>query len=343
MGNTLMTDEQRPDVALPGSGLHAWMARVVSPETLRRIVSPVLADYQKEMLAAVSSGPVARAMLRVQWTGSLVAALALDLVSRPASEVERAQHRRLWSGLALACGVVTALVVLPIFEGGGPLSGVPHVGRPALALELMLCLLPSALAVGLPAGVLLGGLACAPAPTGRRRPLALAGAGGAIVVLLLLAFVVPSSNQAYRLAYRQAVSPPDERSTPAKGPREMTFGELRETGEKQRAVDVPGHGRLYDAERHRRLALAASCIVLVWFAAGLAGSRVARTLPRRLAVTIAVSTVYLGLFGLGTRLVTGLTVDSPAPVWLANGVFLVLAGAMHVAWLRRLPQVPAVI
>jgi len=81
-------------------------------------------------------------------------------------------------------------------------------------------------------------------------------------------------------------------------------------------------------------------VVLVWFAAGLAGTRLASSLARRLAVTAAVATLYVGLFGWGSYIATRVTVDSPAPVWIPNLVFLVLAAALQIA--RRRGGVPSV-
>lgn len=325
-----------PGVVLPGTRLHAWFARVVSPDTMRRIVSPVLADYQAELCAVVSIRRARRTMLGVRWTGSLVAALVLDWVSRPPSGVERRQCGQLWLRVFLACGAVTLLNVAAVMGGGGSL----RIGSLSAVAEMVLYILPSGLAIGIPCGVLFGSLAMAPARSGRRRALGLAAVGGAMVVLLLLAFVVPPSNQAYRVAAWRAVSAPGEKPAPGKGSREMSFGELREAAAANRLSAAPGDGRRFDAERHRRVALAASCLALVWFAAGLAGTWVTRSLPRRLAAAVAVCAVYYVLFEAGTGLFLLRSEDSPAPIWLANSLFMALGAVIHAAHLRRRSRTP---
>jgi lipopolysaccharide export LptBFGC system permease protein LptF len=97
---------------------------------------------------------------------------------------------------------------------------------------------------------------------------------------------------------------------------------------------------MYEVERHRRLALSAACVVLVWFAAGMAGTWLATSLLRRLAVTVAVAALYVGLFDWGSHLATRLTVDSPALVWMPNFVFFTLAVALHLV--RRRERSPSV-
>jgi len=331
-----MAGDPTPDDVLPGTSLHGWLQRLVSPETMRRIVSPVLADYQREMVAVVSIRRVRRTMLGVRWAGSLVLALVLDWVSRPPSGVERRQCGQLWLRVFLACGTVTLLNVAAVMGGGVAL----RIGSLSAVAEMVLYILPSGLAIGIPCGVLFGSLAMAPTPSGRRRALGLAAVGGAIVVLLLLAFVVPPSNQAYRVVAWGALSAPGEKPAPGKGSREMSFGELREAAANNRLFAAPGDGRRFDAERHRRVALAASCIALVWFAAGLSGTLVAKSLPRRLAATVAVGTVYYVLFEVGTGLFLLRSQGSPAPIWLANVVFLVLGAIIHAAHLRRPSRAP---
>jgi len=335
-----MAGEHEPGTSLPGTRLHAWLARVVSSETMQRIVSPVLADFQDEIRVVDSHGHLRLMATRVRWMGALATALILNFMSRPASPGERVQHRRLWTGVSMACVAVAVSQSVMILSQSGPAGEALSAGSPALAIMLLLYLLPSGLAVGIPCGVLLGALTCTPAAPGRRRPLALAGVVGSVIVLLLLAFVVPPSNQAYRVTAWRAISAAGVRAVPEKGVREMSFGELEQNAAKYRSIDRSGHAATYEVERHRRLALAAACVVLVWFAAGLAGTRLASSLARRLAVTAAVATLYVGLFGWGSYIATRVTVDSPAPVWIPNLVFLVLAAALQIA--RRRGGVPSV-
>jgi lipopolysaccharide export LptBFGC system permease protein LptF len=320
---------------VPGTVVRRLLSAVCSPDTVMRIVEPVLADWQVEAAGARSG--LTLAWLRCRWLLALVSALALDAVRGPTSADERRYANRVWGAMMVGCLAVVALGLASSISVA--IQTARLGGRPALAVELLALLLPACLSSGLPCGVLLGALSWPGAGRTRRRSLIFASVCAAVVTLALLAFVVPSSNQRYReLSYRAVTA--NAHAFVAPGEREMSFGELRRLEAWYRLDGRLEHAAVYAVARQQRLALAAACLFAGWCLGALAGTRVSRAWWLRVPVAASVALAWLGLFSWGSVLVTRLTVDSAWTVWLPNLLLGAGAVAVHMAGHRRGLEAP---
>jgi lipopolysaccharide export LptBFGC system permease protein LptF len=146
----------------------------------------------------------------------------------------------------------------------------------------------------------------------------------------MLVFVVPSTNQSFRMEAWQTLTAPGEVPAPPKGEREMSFAELRASALRERVFEAPLLGRGYETERHRRLALGTAGLPLAWLATVLAGTFLTRRLWRRLSVVVIVSTAYMGLLSWGRSVAVHSSLDSALPVWSANVAVVAVAAGIHV-------------
>jgi hypothetical protein len=257
-----------------------WLARVCSPETMARVVDPTLADMR------VETG-------RPAWLGylALVRALAVHgVVSMPS----RARH--VWRDdehaiprlmiLSLTAAFVTALplVLMPMLSTGrtallGPIDRI--IPRSARTAEIFLLLLPQAMALTLPAALLVG------------VPLAMRGvrvtarirrrAIGLLILFAVLTGVVidrimPRTNQTFRVLVSGQPVPP--------GTNETTFAGLR----REMAGLKTFHGgeagvRRIEYTIHLRMALISASLPLGLLALALTATRFGRRRPWLVAMT----------------------------------------------------------
>ena len=324
-----MTTERQDHAVESGSRVRGALAGLLDPATMARIADPVLADYQKEASAPDTAGrPLRLALLRMRWAVALVLALLLDFALGTVGASEREFRRRLCRSSAIGCSVVVSLVLAAAWSTVVEYSQRTH--QPLLVPQALVYLLPSALAVGIPCGLLLGSLLPRREARASARPLFVVAVGAACVVVCLLGFVVPTTNQMYRLSVWHAFVETPSMMPPAKGLREMSFAELGARARDNQTRSMPAHVSIYAVERQRRLALAVACLVLTWLGAAFADSGASRSFVRRFAFAAVVVVVYYGLFEWGTYLATRLTVESTLSVWLANGCFGVVAGVTQI-------------
>jgi lipopolysaccharide export LptBFGC system permease protein LptF len=195
-----------------------FLARVCSADTMSRIVDPTLADLR------VEDG-------RLTWRGAVTLARALvihvitstpAIIARVYSEDERAIPRAAGVALLGALAAALAFVAPPLIE---MMRQAPPPRIHALFFEASLLLLPQAVVLTLPAGLLLAFPLVfrnrERTRTLRRRALALAAAF-VVVAAVVMVWGVPRANQAFRELLM------DPRGHLAPGPNEMGFGELRE-------------------------------------------------------------------------------------------------------------------
>ena len=298
-------------MSAPNGRLRQYLSRHCSAATMERLVDPILTDTAIEARAAAFRGQ--------QWTGrwiraagafALVKALALFGWSRfwsirewPVDE-RRAVIRSMAYAFVVTCAGVKLLMLPPLLSY--PLSRYQ---------ELALYLVPQAFPIALPVGLLLGllyGFRSSVASLRSRILVTVVAIACSVLSLVAVAWVVPASNQAFRVAALRDSRIP-------KGLNELTLGELRSR------IDVNGReGR--DVARismtyHARLALAASPVVLTAWAFLLIGR-----LPNRGRwlfgiVAIASCVAYASFEGAGRMAVFRETLPPAAGAWLPNSVF----------------------
>jgi hypothetical protein len=228
--------------------LQRLLSRHCSTAIMERLVDPVLADIHVEASAAAARGH--------RWTSRRIrAAGAIALINALVvygwTEFWRIQNwptddrRALFRTLGYAAVVTTAAI---------PLLMLPFLVRFSdRTQELAPYLVPQALPIALPVGLFVGliyGFRTRVMSLRPRTALIIAAVLCSMASLVALAWVVPVSNQAFRVAARNDPFIP-------KGLAELTLGELRSV------IDV---NRRAAMTYHSRWALSAAPIVLTAWA-----------------------------------------------------------------------------
>jgi hypothetical protein len=305
---------------LPGTGLRATAARLCGPHALARLIDPVIADLQHEYAEASRDGHAWRRH-RARLLGAVAVGRVLTWhVSR---QVVRALHghatgqddgvgRRTMAAFGVAFTIVVLLIDLP------PLRYLPEWKHASYA-TLIVLLLAQAVPLALPAGVLAGLLWGAGGRQLSRASLCLAlllALAGSVAMYAHINWVIPVSNQAFRVAVIGHDVP--------RGTTELTLSELRERMHQATAAP-PARLAVFGAQSapelayqlHSREAISCATFLFALFAlAVLRRHRAARILLGTMA-----GVLYLGYyFGLGPGTVWLLRDYVPPAVmaWLPN-------------------------
>ena len=304
---------------MPGQLLRRMAAAVCRPETMERLIDPIVADLQSE--CATVAGQRGWKSRLPAWRGYLAFWKALSLYClmqtfQPSRSESSGSAMRMWGFSLTAFIVMTIALTLP------PLIEFRWRGTLAERVLLVFLLIPQALPLTIPAGVSLGTL-CA---MRGRRPSA-----RTIVAFLFIAGVatfgvwavmewgLPAANQRFR---------------------ELIFAQLGDgtVVNLDLGMNELGLSRLSQrtdpaAVRHSRLlwALCFATAPLGIFALGLA-ARV-RRFGAAVAISLVASIAYIfTMFGLDEALRDG--VLRTVAAWLPNILFM-LAGALMLCYRRE--------
>lgn len=248
----------------PGARLRALAQRFCDRATMARLIDPVIADLQHEHDDAVRSGRRWRACA-VRIAGALafwkvtVITMASASARQPSwATADDGAVGRTIRVAGIATTVTTALLVWP------PMRHAFAASSDWDLFILILYLLPQALAMTLPMGLVFGVLCGVrhPGPTRRTRlSLALLMLAASSAALVLNGWLLPAGNQAFRqLAF--ALLNPDAGGALSRGINELTLGELL-------SIDA--------YQFHARLALASAPLVLGAFSLVLATAKRGRS------------------------------------------------------------------
>jgi hypothetical protein len=240
-------------MSLPGTRLRRVAARLFDAQTLERLIDPVIADLRREQADALRQGQPwrARAVRAAGYVAFVkVAAFAASRGSRlavrdAARADDRAIGRTVLFSLAAMLAITAVFVVPPLSHS--------HDGHVGDLPRLIWYLLPQALAVSTPIGVVLGilmGLRGRTVTTRVRRTIAGLAILATIATIVNTGWVMPEGNQAFRefFAGRRIL----------RGTNELTFGQLA-------ATDM--------SQFHDRLSLACAPLALALFCLGVARIR----------------------------------------------------------------------
>ena len=192
---------------VPGRMLHRLAGHLCSAKALEHVIEPAIADLQKEYEDAIREGHVwhGRWILVAGYVGFVkaVAMCGFDWMFRGSHNTgdgRRALGRTLvWSGLIIV--VMTVAMMIP------PLQNIPSRApmrfKNLYVLATISQALPLAIPVGLTLGVLAGFDGRSVTRRLRGRTLALAAAC-ALVSLVILCWLMPATNQAFRAHLMQA-------------------------------------------------------------------------------------------------------------------------------------------
>ncbi len=303
----------------PGDRLRRFAARWCCPETMARVIDPLIADLQREHGEAARRGRVWRSrVIRVAGWLAFFKVIAICAWSG-----ELAPHR--WTPddrKALVRALVIASVLIVVVTA---LLVIPSAGNyPKMLLhpspKRFLYLTPYPLVAGGVIGVTLGIVLGLGGRALSRRLVASAigcALASSAVAFVDLGWVAPSASLAYRITVFG-------NTDPMPGIGEQSLGELRRHIEQFTLDPALAHFGLLAAlsfDYHRRVALSVSPLVFTLFALVLAGCFRRRWVPGIVACLAIV--VYGWLIGM----VTPWRMQWPvyAAAWLPNATIATLA------------------
>lgn len=292
------------------------LARVCSAATMARVVDPTLADMR------VEDG-------RLTWRGGLSLARALTLhviVSMPG------RTARMWTDDERALPRAVISCVLAALLLAAPLIAIPAQSALRLSWRAVLFLVPQALAVALPASLMIaiplayGRGASARRVVARGLLLSLVCAAATTAVILRL---VPDANQGFRV---EAAQRSGQEVHFARGPIEMTQHELRDRIEILHLT--PGGvlaARKFEYVYQLKYALGAIALPLGALAIALAMCRWGREHPLVIGGICAIAYIFV-IFPLesaaGLLMVRFVAVPAAVYAWGPTLAILVVAAAV---------------
>jgi hypothetical protein len=359
----------RPDAVrhLPGWRLRRLAERLCSSETLEHVVDPILADLQHEWNEAAGRSGPARGWVCLAGYAAFFKALTLHMLMTAsrhlagnafgATPEERAFYGRAGSATAAALLVQTAIIVFTSTGTGvrslvyalthqrwpgGPseAESLPRALAIAFHPDLLASLLPSVVVLVLPTSLLFGLLVAARKASSDGasiRPQARWVAGASLflttVAIAVTGWVMPVANQNYREIVVAALYRTDRKANvPAKGIRELTFGELGDAIQSEQSSSGRYLAPYRRTERHKRVALPAACAVFGLLAMGLADMMRGRGALVVALTATAVAFLHYFLLRLGEQVLMPL---GAAPFVCAWGATLVVACAAAILIVSR--------
>jgi hypothetical protein len=237
-------------------------------ETVERVLLPALADLQHECAdASVAPGAPRRAFVRIRayWAvwRTLLTCLVGDILR------DRQGHVRSVTGRTVF--FLFTLSALFSLAGIGWFRSFGHAYGQSAAISAAAYFLPSTLVTVMPMAFFLA-VAVRPRstqPFAQLIPAALVAClACAVVMLASVTFVVPNTNQAFRMVVFKAMDPSHQPLELTKGLTEMTWSELNTH---IRSAPSSRQEELARAHRQQRVAWVASFAVLALVGLGLAG------------------------------------------------------------------------
>lgn len=273
----------------PGTRLRRWAGYLCSRRTMDQLIDPVIADLQHECQEASARGSMLRKHL-ASFRGYVAFWIVLTL-HVPRTWLKEAIHGliaadrsmlvRALVPAALTMTVVTAILVAPPVQGMAR-SGV--VGAWLLAL-----LVPQSLPFSIPLTILTGvvcGLRGQVPTRPLRRVVLIIGLAGTLASVGTIVWVIPATNQAFRvtIAGRPVALGPAE--TPPRSLRDQALA-LKSEGREEKA------GRLLFTY-HARWAIPGAALVFALFGLGVTTLRLRRTATA--AIAVVACAVYVSYF-----------------------------------------------
>jgi hypothetical protein len=296
----------------PGETLRSIAQRFCGPATMERLIDPVIADLQCEHADAV----VHRRVWHARWIRMAgyvafwkVAAIGIGRVSTGA--LITPQDATIGRTIRFS-GIATTVLTL-VFMWPPVWTSFSHPGH---RVAIFLALVPQAMSVALPMGIVFGvlcGLRGRVATTRVHRTIVGLTIVSSLVMIGIVGWVLPASNQVFReIAAGRAV---------ARGMNELTLAELSSEQALGRRWVLGGTARRA-FEFHFRLALGCAPLALGLFALGVATARRrASRIPTIGVIALASCFGYYWLLYVARQ---DVSVRAPAIVaaWVPNVVFL---------------------
>jgi lipopolysaccharide export LptBFGC system permease protein LptF len=309
----------------PGARLRAVAARLCHARTMERFVDPTVSDLQAEYENAVKRGRRWESV-RICMVGH-IAVIQVMALHGGLKAVETLRGLTGDDRRAVIRTIVASTAIMII--GSLVLAMVPFVNFVSLnhprSVELAFYLVPQALPLSIPIGLTFGifwGLGRMSASRRTRTVVLLLAFGASLASFTMLAWVVPISNQAFRVSMMGRPVP--------KGENELTIGELRQRLEGTRQlpeVAAPSEPSSLALNYHTRWALGSAPLVLAVFAVAFTSRRQwGRMMPFVVGgvVIFAYYVVMYSARGLGLDQ----TISPLTAAWTPNTAFLMLSLAI---------------
>jgi hypothetical protein len=306
----------------PGARIRSIASRLCRPETMERVIDPIVADLQCEYREAVVRGTrwTARLSLVRSYVGLASALIWLAVryacdprISNPGSEVARTGIVSVLALTALTVALVIPSLVNWPWRKADPLFGA----------LLSVTLVPQALVLSIPAALSLGVVWATRGTVVSWRRLysivALAIVSTA-VVWTILEYMMPAANQAFRVMVASRLAGHMVRLDP--GLSELGLSRL---GQRSDFAAVWHYHVLWS--------LCFASIPLSLFALGLA--RHVRRAVSAIGLAIALSISYMECIRLLHAVPSGLPVPPFVLAWMPNVIFLLGACALLLGGQRR--------
>jgi hypothetical protein len=307
----------------PGDRLRAIAARVCHVSTMKWLIDPVIADLQCEHAEAMQHGRRWRSLwVRVAGWSAFWRVMATVAISRSIEAPREwiaaddwAVGRTLGFTATVTAAVIFLLNIPYAVEAMKALREGHHAPRGFI--YLIPPTFPLAIAVGVLSGVLLG-MRERRMTTHLRRAALMMALAGAAASFVMLAWIIPVSNQAFRVAVSGI--PAQQLS---KGRYELTFGELRREIDDLDDAGMRESVPARDARWVYYLRFALSVVPLVFGWLALALLDIGRLQRSRLALgAVAVVTCFSYYMLLWAARVAVLQGWGTAMVWMPDLVFL---------------------
>ena len=299
----------------PGDRLRSLALRLFSTSVMERLIDPAIADLQCEYAEAMRRGRIWRSRW-IRFAGYLafwkVAAVEMASIAATQPAWALADGGAVGRTIRFSGIATTVTVALLVWMPLRNLSRQVIFGDPSLLrLSLLpLYLIPQALAVALPMGLVFGvlyGLRGRAVTVRSRTTIIALAVGVSLATLAVTGGLLPEANQAFRetVAGRPV----------ARGLNELSLREL-------------ASGNPY--QFHMRLALAVAPLTLGLFSLGLAAAiRASRRTWIATLISVAICFVYYVILYHGGRLAFDNRVPGFAGAWAANLVFAASALLLH--------------
>jgi hypothetical protein len=298
----------------PGTRIRAIAKSLCNARTMERFVDPTIADLQSEYEEAVNDG---RTWERARiWIAGHIAVIqvialhgglkAMDIPRDLTDDDRRAVLRTILASTVIA--VIGTLVLAMI-----PVKTFATLFDLRRALELSFYLIPGALPISIPIGLTFGtlwGLRRMWASRRTRMAVLLLAFGASLASFATLAWVMPASNQAFRVSMLGRPLP--------KGPNELTIGELRQR------LATPSDSPSLALAYHARWALGSAPFFLAVFALTFTSRR---QWSRAMLVLSGVVMFFIYYVVMSSARGLGLdqTIPPIAAAWAPNLAFVMLS------------------
>ena len=309
---------------VPGRMLHRLAGHLCSTKALERVIEPAIADLQKEYGDAIRGGRVwyGRRILFAGYVGfaKAIAICGIDWMLSSSLDMGLEERRAIgrtlvWGGLIIVA--MTVAMVIPPLQSIPSRAPVPFKNLYVLASISQA--LPLAIPVGLTLGVLAGLDRRSVTRRLRERMLALAAAC-ALLSLVILCWIMPAANQAFRAHVAQATGD----GYPMKGANEMTLGELSREIEVAAASGLPSRARELRFAYDLRWSLACGVVALAFFASTVSKQGFAL----RFMLGVVACGLYWALLLAGDELSRANLVPVLLGAWLPNLAFIGMSAGL---------------